>query len=386
MTDLLPSAGAPTPRPARRPTGPIGRGGGAANPTRRRHVRPDRRPHLRPGVHRRRRGRSAHRRRGTRRPEEPDRRRRSGRPNRAAHTRGAARRPRRLARRAGAHGQRQRNAADRDQQHPQAPPRRARPRPERSRQPDHRRRDRPVGLRSDDDDQQRRCAAHQGRPPRRRRGRTPADPLRPHRPAVGWTTIEAPYDAIDCLYAAGAVAIDAGLDRASSFNENEFAVLRSGSQSALVRAVDDEFVLLSQHTPEAWGCVRAARSSVRPRAAARPRHLGHRARRACRNRQDDPRDRRRARAGRRAEPLRAAGGVPPAGPGRPGRRRLPARRPRREARSVDGRHPRCRRRAHRPWQHQGRPGHGRRTHQPGPTLARVGDLPPGTVAAASSSS
>ena len=78
------------------------------------------------------------------------------------------------------------------------------------------------------------------------------------RPAVGWSTIEAPYETIDCLYAAGAVAIDAVItdsrpETAIQFNENEFAVLRSGSQSALVRAVHGEFVLLSQHTPEAWG-------------------------------------------------------------------------------------------------------------------------------------
>ena len=72
------------------------------------------------------------------------------------------------------------------------------------------------------------------------------------RGAVGWTTIEAPYDAIDCLYAAGAIAIDA-ISTDIELTENDFAVLRSGSQSALVRAVDHEFVLLSQHTPEAWG-------------------------------------------------------------------------------------------------------------------------------------
>ncbi len=72
------------------------------------------------------------------------------------------------------------------------------------------------------------------------------------RGAVGWTTIEAPYDAIDCLYAAGAIAIEA-ISTDVELTENEFAVLRSGSQSALVRAVDDEFVLLSQHVPEAWG-------------------------------------------------------------------------------------------------------------------------------------
>jgi PhoH-like ATPase len=74
------------------------------------------------------------------------------------------------------------------------------------------------------------------------------------RPEVGWTTIEAPYEAIDCLYAAGALAIDAVVtDEEIQFNENEFAVVRSGSQSALVRAVGDDFVLLSQQTPEAWG-------------------------------------------------------------------------------------------------------------------------------------
>lgn len=74
------------------------------------------------------------------------------------------------------------------------------------------------------------------------------------RPEVGWSTIEAPYEAIDCLYAAGGLAIEAVVtDEATGFNENEFAVVRSGSQSALVRAVGDEFVLLAQQTPEAWG-------------------------------------------------------------------------------------------------------------------------------------
>jgi PhoH-like ATPase len=73
-------------------------------------------------------------------------------------------------------------------------------------------------------------------------------------PTVGWTTIETPHETIDCLYAAGAVGVDAlGIDTTTEFNENEFAVLRSGSQSALVRAVHGEFVLLPQHTPEAWG-------------------------------------------------------------------------------------------------------------------------------------
>ncbi len=78
--------------------------------------------------------------------------------------------------------------------------------------------------------------------------------------AIGWTTIDTAYEPIDCLYAAGAVAVDAVLAAASPMaepidrpSENEFAVLRSGSQSALVRTVADEFVLLPQHPPEPWG-------------------------------------------------------------------------------------------------------------------------------------
>ncbi|MEM8619218.1 MAG: PhoH family protein [Actinomycetota bacterium] len=75
--------------------------------------------------------------------------------------------------------------------------------------------------------------------------------------AAGWSTLEAPHELIDCLYAAGAVAIDAlaehGAAPETTFEQNEFAVLRCGSQSALVRVVGDEFVLLSSAVPEAWG-------------------------------------------------------------------------------------------------------------------------------------
>ena len=89
---------------------------------------------------------------------------------------------------------------------------------------------------------------------------------------IGWTDIDATYESIDCLYAAGAIAMDAvigtrsgtvadgaadGTDPAVAspprLRENEFAVLRSGSQSALVRRVDDEFVLLPHSAPEPWG-------------------------------------------------------------------------------------------------------------------------------------
>ncbi len=71
--------------------------------------------------------------------------------------------------------------------------------------------------------------------------------------AAGWTTIDASYETIDCLYAAGAIALDAVLDGVEHPRENEFAVLRCGSQSALVRTVGDEFVLLPPSGSEPWG-------------------------------------------------------------------------------------------------------------------------------------
>jgi len=80
------------------------------------------------------------------------------------------------------------------------------------------------------------------------------------RPATGWSTIDTTHEVIDCLYAANGIATDAvstlddlGNDVAVTTSENEFAVLRSGSQSALVRAVGDEFVLLPHSAPEPWG-------------------------------------------------------------------------------------------------------------------------------------
>jgi PhoH-like ATPase len=69
---------------------------------------------------------------------------------------------------------------------------------------------------------------------------------------IGWSVIEAGHELIDCLYAAGAVDVSA-LDEAAHLNENEFAVLRSGSQSALTRLVSGELVLLSHTLPEPWG-------------------------------------------------------------------------------------------------------------------------------------
>lgn len=71
--------------------------------------------------------------------------------------------------------------------------------------------------------------------------------------AIGWTTIDASYESIDCLYAAGAIACDAVSDVEQQPRENEFAVLRCGSQSALARTVGDEYVLLPHAPATPWG-------------------------------------------------------------------------------------------------------------------------------------
>src|SRR5690606_1613072 len=69
----------------------------------------------------------------------------------------------------------------------------------------------------------------------------------------GWTVIDCTYEIVDCLYAANAVAADALGAAAEPVSENEFAVVRSGSQSALTRRIGDEFRLLTHATPEPWG-------------------------------------------------------------------------------------------------------------------------------------
>jgi PhoH-like ATPase len=69
---------------------------------------------------------------------------------------------------------------------------------------------------------------------------------------MGWVTVEAPHERIDCLYAAGRLAVDAVGDL-TDLPENAFAVLRAGSQSALVRRADEDLVLLPHSSPEAWG-------------------------------------------------------------------------------------------------------------------------------------
>ena len=71
--------------------------------------------------------------------------------------------------------------------------------------------------------------------------------------SVGWITVETTFDVIDCLYAGGVLDVGAVDGAASLIEENEFAVLRAGSQSALTRRVGEDFELLSHSGPEAWG-------------------------------------------------------------------------------------------------------------------------------------
>jgi PhoH-like ATPase len=69
----------------------------------------------------------------------------------------------------------------------------------------------------------------------------------------GWTVLDVGYEVVDCLYAANAVDADALGDDAELVSENEFAVVRSGSQSALARRMGDDLRLLAHATPEPWG-------------------------------------------------------------------------------------------------------------------------------------
>jgi PhoH-like ATPase len=69
---------------------------------------------------------------------------------------------------------------------------------------------------------------------------------------VGWASFETGCDVVDRLYRTGAV--DAGeIEGADAIVENEFAVVRAGSQSALARRTGDVLTLLSHGSPEAWG-------------------------------------------------------------------------------------------------------------------------------------
>jgi PhoH-like ATPase len=69
---------------------------------------------------------------------------------------------------------------------------------------------------------------------------------------TGWSTIETAREVIDGLYSDAAVEADA-IEGAEVVAENEFAVLRAGSQSALTRRLGAELRLLPHAVPEAWG-------------------------------------------------------------------------------------------------------------------------------------
>lgn len=84
------------------------------------------------------------------------------------------------------------------------------------------------------------AAAHE--PARRSPG------LRPQ----GWMALEAPAAMVDSLYEAGHLAVT-HLEGAALLTENQFAAVRAGSQSALVRRQGDDVVLLAGASPEAWG-------------------------------------------------------------------------------------------------------------------------------------
>lgn len=73
-----------------------------------------------------------------------------------------------------------------------------------------------------------------------------------HSRPLGWTSIECDHRVVDDLYGGRPVRV-VDVAAPTVLAENSFAVLRSGSQSALVRCLDGALVLLNQSTPEAWG-------------------------------------------------------------------------------------------------------------------------------------
>lgn len=84
--------------------------------------------------------------------------------------------------------------------------------------------------------------AQEHQPSRRRSATRPA----------GWITLETSHTSVDRLYSTGSIP-SAELPGAADLHENGFAVIRSGSQSALTRCVGGRLELLSQSAPEAWG-------------------------------------------------------------------------------------------------------------------------------------
>jgi PhoH-like ATPase len=69
---------------------------------------------------------------------------------------------------------------------------------------------------------------------------------------MGWVTIDTSVENIDSLYSSGGIEVSS-LNTPGPFVENNFAVVRSGSQSALTRCVNNELKVLPHNAPEAWG-------------------------------------------------------------------------------------------------------------------------------------
>jgi PhoH-like ATPase len=69
---------------------------------------------------------------------------------------------------------------------------------------------------------------------------------------MGWITIDTDASVIDQLYSDGDIESECD-DALSDLHENGFAVMRCGSQSALVRKQEGDVHLLPPTSPEAWG-------------------------------------------------------------------------------------------------------------------------------------
>jgi len=70
--------------------------------------------------------------------------------------------------------------------------------------------------------------------------------------AMGWVTLECGPELLDDLYRGGYVA-QLDVPGAEGLYDNNFAVLRSGSQSALTRCLGGELHVLDSQAPSAWG-------------------------------------------------------------------------------------------------------------------------------------
>jgi PhoH-like ATPase len=69
---------------------------------------------------------------------------------------------------------------------------------------------------------------------------------------MGWFTLEVSSAVVNTLYEHGEISSDE-FDASTKLTTNEFAVVRSGSQSALVRSTGATVELLAATSPEAWG-------------------------------------------------------------------------------------------------------------------------------------